>query len=234
MTTAIESATQVRWDLSPLYSGIDDPQLEKDLARLAAMERRFSTNYKGKLAERLGDAMKDYADIEMLSSKIESYLFLRESTDLSNAAIKAKHAKFQRDLSALQGEHLTFFELELVQLTDETLEIWYEDDDLVAKHKPWIEHVRLFKPHFLSEPVESALTKRSPFDSSSWAEFFDEVEADLQFTFRGNVANLTEILHLITESKDAQERADGMKCINEGLGERSRSIRRRRCTWWRD
>ncbi len=217
MTTTIESANQVRWDLSLLYSNIEDPQLDADLSTLADMAKHFSETYKGKLAERLGPAMKDYSEIEMLSGKITSYLFLRESTDLSSAVIKAKHARFQRELSALQGEHLTFFELELVQLSDETLDIWYEDDDMVAKHRPWIDHVRLLKPHFLSEPVESALTKRSPFDSSSWSEFFDEVEADLQFPFRGEMANLTEMLHLITESKDAAERAEGMKCVNDGL-----------------
>ena len=54
-------------------------------------------------------------------------------------------------------------------------------DPVVAKHRPWIEHIRTFKPHFLTEPVESALMKRSPFDSSSWGDFFDEVEADLEF-----------------------------------------------------
>jgi oligoendopeptidase F len=217
MATTIESANAVRWDLTLLYSEIEDPRLDADLGKLAKLVKHFSATYKGKLAEHLGPAIKDYAEIEMLSSKITSYLFLRESTDLSNAAIKAKHARFQRELSALQGEHLTFFELELVQLSDETLEVWYEDDDLVAKHRPWIEHVRLFKPHFLSEPVESALTKRSPFDSSSWGEFFDEVEADLQFNFRGATANLTEMMHVITESKDAEERAEGMKCVNDGI-----------------
>jgi oligoendopeptidase F len=217
METTIESANQVRWDLSPLYRDIDDPRLDADLSKLTRMAKHFSATYKGKLAELLGPAIKDYSEIEMLSSKITSYLFLRESTDLSNAAIKAKHARFQRELSALQGEHLTFFELELVQLSDETLEVWYEDDDLVAKHRPWIEHVRLFKPHFLSEPVESALMKRSPFDSSSWSEFFDEAEADLQFKFRGSAVNLTEMMHVITESKDAEERAEAMKCVNEGL-----------------
>jgi oligoendopeptidase F len=148
MATTIESANQVRWDLSLLYKDIDDPRLDADLSRLAGMAKRFSATYKGKLAERLGPAIKDYAEIEMLSGKIASYLFLRESTDLSSAVIKAKHAHFQRELSALQGEHLTFFELELVQLSDETLEIWYEDDDLVAKHRPWVDHVRLLKPHF--------------------------------------------------------------------------------------
>lgn len=217
MEKTIESAELVRWDLSPLYADISDPRLDSDLAQLTVMSKHFSQKYKGHLAGLLADAMRDYAEIEMLSGKIASYLFLRESTDLANAGIKAKHAAFQRELSAVRGEHLTFFELELVQLGDETLTEFYRLDPFVAKHRPWIEHVRTFKPHFLSEPVESALVKRSPFDSSSWGDFYDEVEADLEFKFQGETRNLTEMMHLISESKNGAERAEALKCVNDGL-----------------
>ena len=217
-TSTIEETNQVRWDLSILYADIDDPRLDSDLTNLAKMAKHFFVTYKGKLAELLGAAISDYSEIEMLHSKIASYLSLRESTDLSNAAIKATHAEVQRELSALSGEYLTFFELELVQLSSDVLEAWYAKDPFVSKHRPWIEHMRLFKPHFLSEPVESALTKRSPFSAGAWSEFFDEAEADLEFDFRGSTKNLTELLHLLTKSKDAQERAEALKSVNEGLG----------------
>jgi oligoendopeptidase F len=217
MENTMETAELIRWDLSILYADISDPRLDADLTELTGMAKRFSASYKGRLAELLGAAVRDYSEIDMLSGKITSYLFLRESTDLTNAGIKAKHAAFQRELSAVRGEHLTFFELELVQLDDATLKKFYDSDSFVAKHRPWIEHIRTFKSHFLSEPVESALTKRSPFDSSSWADFFDEVEADLNFEFRGGTKNLTEMMHLIAESKDGAERAEALKCVNDGL-----------------
>lgn len=216
-SSTIEDASQVRWDLSILYSDIDDPRLNSDLSQLAEMAESFFAAYKSKLAEHLGGAIKDYAEIEMLHGKIASYVSLRESTDLSNAAIKAKHAEIERELAALAGEYLTFFELELVQLSNDVLNAWYVKDPFVAKHRPWIEHMRLFKPHFLPEPVESALTKRSPFSSGAWSEFFDEAEADLEFDFRGSTKNLTELLHLLTKSKDAQERAEALKSVNKGL-----------------
>jgi oligoendopeptidase F len=217
MENTIESTDLIRWDLSILYTDINDPRLDSDLTELTAMAKHFSETYKGKLAELLGGAIRDYSEIEMLSGKINSYLFLRESTDLTSAAIKAKHAAFRRELSAIHGEHLTFFELELVQLSDDTLKTFYERDAVVSKHRPWIEHIRTFKRHFLTEPVESALVKRSPFDSSAWADFFDEVEADLNFEFRGGTKNLTEMMHLIAESKDAAERAEALQTVNSGL-----------------
>jgi oligoendopeptidase F len=217
MEKTIESAEQIRWDLSILYADINDPRLDSDLRDLTTLATHFSQNFKGRLADLLGEAIREYSEIEMLSGKIHSYLFLRESTDLTNPAIKAKHAAFQRELSAISGEHLTFFELELVQLSDETLAKFYEGDPFVSRHRPWIEHIRTFKRHFLSEPVESALVKRSPFNSSAWADFFDEVEADLNFEFRGATKNLTEMMHLIAESKDSNERAEAMKVVNGAL-----------------
>ena len=167
MANTLESTDLIRWDLSILYTDIADPRLDSDLGLLREMARNFSLTHKGKLAASLGAAIRDYSEIEMLSGKISSYLSLRESTDLTNAAIKAKHAAFQRELSAIGGEYLTFFELELVQLSDETLQIFYASDSVVSKHRPWIEHIRTFKRHFLTEPVEAALVKRSPFDSGS-------------------------------------------------------------------
>src|ERR1700719_5107936 len=137
MENIIESSELIRWDLSILYADIADPRLDPDLRELTAMAQHFSATYKGKLAELLGGAIKDYSEIEMLSGKISSYLFLRESTDLTNAAIKAKHAAVERELSAIRGEHLTFFELELVQLSDETLKTFYDRDPVVSKHRPW-------------------------------------------------------------------------------------------------
>jgi oligoendopeptidase F len=217
MTTQTDSTNDVRWDLNIFYADLTDPQLDSDLSDLATKAKNFETTHKGRLAETLGSAITEYAEIEMLAGKISSYLFLRESTDLANEAIKARHADFQRKLSAIRGEHLTFFELELVTLSNETLQSFYASDPVVAKHRPWIEQVRVFKPHFLTEPVESALIKRSPFDSGAWSDFFDEVEADLEFTFRGAKMNLTELLHLLTESKDSEERAQALKCVNDGL-----------------
>ena len=218
LATSDESTSKVRWDLSILYSDITDPRLDSDLATLARMAKEFSANYKDRLAERLDGAIRDFVDLDMLSGKISSFLFLKETTDLTNAAVKAKNAAVQREMSALRGEFLTFFELELVRLSDETLQKFYDQHPIVAKHRPWIEHIRTFKPHFLTEPVEAALTKRSPFDSSSWAEFFDEVEADLEFPISGRDAKSYRVAAYPDGIKDSAVRADALKCVNDGLG----------------
>jgi oligoendopeptidase F len=215
LNTAVDD---VRWDLTCLYSAIDDPQIDLDIAEFTKRAEEFRANYKGKLAATLGRAISDYSQLEMLGEKVMVYLFLRQSLDVTNEAVKAKVAEAQKTMSQIQGEYLTFFDLELVALDDTALERLYASDELVRKHRPWIEHRRVFKPHLLSEPVEAALTKRAPFGPSSWHEFFDECEADLRFDYAGEKKNLTEMLEFLTNSKDAAERAAVQKLINDGLG----------------
>ena len=214
----IESAAQnVRWDLSSIYSGVDDPQIDLDLSDFTRQAELFNASHKGKLAETLGRAISDYTELEMLGAKIMVYLFLQQSLDVTNEQVKAKVAEARKTMSQVQGEYLTFFELELVALDDVVLESWYAANEVAAKHRPWIEQQRIFKPHLLSESVESALTKRSPFGPSSWDEFFDECEADLRFELEGETRNLTEMLDILTTSKDAAKRAKAQKAINDGL-----------------
>ena len=152
--------SKIRWDLTCLYSGISDPQIDLDIAEFTKSAQQFSLNYKGKLADKLGAAISDYSELEMLGGKIMVYLSLEQSLDVTNEAVKAKIAAAHQAMSLIQGEYLTFFELELVALDDVTLEKLYASDTVVQRHRPWVEHQRVFKPHFLSEPVEAALTKR--------------------------------------------------------------------------
>ena|SRR3989344_1530514 len=218
MTNQKTGAEKVRWDLGVMYSKLDDPQIDADVNALAAKSKDFHAAHRGRLSETLAKALADYSEISMLGNKVSLYLHLRESTNVADAAVKAKIADVDRILSQAEGEYLTFFRIELAGLGDDTLEKLYASDAIVKKHRPWIEYVRIFKPHILSEPVESALTKRSPFGPGAWDEFFDELEADLRFEFRGEKKTLTEMLHLLTASKDASERSDAMLTINAGLG----------------
>jgi oligoendopeptidase F len=210
--------SNVRWDLTSIYSAIGDPQIDLDMAEFTRRAQQFSLDYKGKLSDKLGPSIVDYSELEMLGGKIMIYLSLQQSLDVTNEPVKSKIAEAQRTMSQVQGEYLTFFELELVALDDATLEKWYANDGVVQRHRPWIEHQRIFKPHFLSEPVEAALTKRSPFGPASWDEFFDECEADLRFEHKGETKNLTEMLDILTNSKDAAVRTEVQKTINDGLG----------------
>ena len=118
MPTQSTADGNVRWDLTAIYSAIDDPQIDLDIAEFTKQAQQFSLDYKGKLADRLGPAISDYSELDMLGGKIMVYLSLQQSLDVTNEAVKAKMAAAQQTMSQVQGEYLTFFELELVALDD--------------------------------------------------------------------------------------------------------------------
>ncbi len=211
-------AEKYQWDLSVFYTGIADPNIDNDLKKLTEIAAQFKSDYYGRLHEALGAALQGYSNIMILEYKILTYLFLLNSLDLGNDAVKARQADAEKIISNLQGEYLTFFEIELLNLDLHILDALYEKDPIVKRHKPWVEYARLFKPHILTEEVESALTKRSSFGSYAWTQFFHEFEADLEFEWKNEKKNLESMLHLLSESKDHDERAHILKVINEGCG----------------
>src|SRR5687768_6858756 len=210
-------AETVRWDLSFLYKGIDDPAIDADITLWCEGAKAFHEAHKGKLSESLGRAIADQAKLGMLSNKLMVYLYLRQSCDTGDAKVKAAIADAEKRMSAASADWLNFFDHELVALDDAAIASLAANDPAVKKHLPWIEHARVFKPHLLKEEVEAALTRRSPFGAGSWSEFFDEFEADLRFAWKGEEKTLTEMLHILSYDADPAVRADALAVINGGF-----------------
>ncbi len=217
-TQRTTGAETVRWDLTCMYSGLEDPSLDADVQTIERLCRAFRDTHKGNLATTLGRSLEDLAEISMLQNKTMVYLFLWSSTDLNNGPVKAKMAEVEKKVAEAAAEYLTFHDIEIVALDDAALASLAENDPVVKKHLPLLELTRVFKPHLLAENVEIALGKRSPFGPGAWAEFFDEAEADLRFTISDKVLTLTEITHLLSDSLDPIERAEALRVLNDGLG----------------
>jgi len=207
----------IYWDLTCMYKGLDDAQIDLDVRELVRMEEQFNKTYKGKLAEQLGQALTDYAALGMLSNKVMVYLYLTQSRDTTNALVKAKIADIERILNQSSALYMAFFAIELVALDDAVLEKWYATDEVVRKHRPYIEQARIFKPHLLTESVEAALTRRASFGAGSWSGLFDELESDLRFTYKNEEKTLTELLHVMSEIQNADDRAEILRVVNSGL-----------------
>lgn len=209
---------QARWDLSVLYTGIDDPQIAADLNSLLQMMERFASSYRGKLTDKLGTAITEYSEIVMLESKIQGYLFLLQTCNVSDATIKARYAEVNTRIDKASAQYLTFFRIEIMHLEDGVLSGLYTSDPVVGRHRPWIDQIRIFKSHALSEPVEAALTTRSSVGPYSWSEFFDEVESDISIDFESQKKSLKEVLHITAASQDADQRAQALEAVHHALG----------------
>ena len=212
-------AGHVRWDLSDLYRDLEDPALEADLSQFLSMAKDFDERHRGRLHETLGAALREQGAMQTLASKVLVYLMLRRSTDATNAQIERKMGQAQEALSVAEADHLNFFEHELVALSDERYEQLVESDPDVRHHRPYLDHLRANRRYLLSEEVERALTLRSPFGPSEWTEFTNELEAELRFELEGRQLTLPELLHVVSNDRDAGRRARALATLNRGLRE---------------
>src|SRR3979411_1386353 len=98
------SAKLPEWNLADLYSGIDAPEVTRDLQKMDAECVAFETDYKGKLAEHtagegggqwLGEAVRRYEAIDDLAGRLGSYAGLIHAGDSVDPAI----SKFYGDVS---------------------------------------------------------------------------------------------------------------------------------------
>src|SRR5450631_4150942 len=115
--TANKTGKLPQWNLADLYSGIDAPEVTRDLAKMDAECVAFETDYKGKLAERaakagggkwLAEAVRRYEAIDDLAGRLGSYAGLIHAGDSVDPSI----SKFYGDVSerlTSASVHLLFF-----------------------------------------------------------------------------------------------------------------------------
>src|SRR6202165_3313767 len=197
-STATKSATKPKtgklpeWNLADLYSGIDAPEVIRDLQKMDADCVAFETDYKGKLAEHtagedggkwLAEAVRRYEAIDDLAGRLGSYAGLIHAGDSVDPAI----TKFYGDVSERMTNasvHLLFFALELNRVDDAVIERAMQTPEL-AHYRPWIEDLRKEKPYQLEDRVEQLFHEKSQSGYAAWNRLFDQTISGLRFKVSG-------------------------------------------------
>jgi oligoendopeptidase F len=213
------SLTQTRWDLSDLYEGEEDPQLELDLAKLLEEVETFHSLYAGALGERLGEALDAQARITCMADQLMVYLFLRRSTDATNERIQQRLAQVREAFAEASANFLTFFEHELSDMTDDVYAGLLDTDARVKRHQPLLDHIRENRPYLLEQNVERALQLRAPFGAAEWSDYINEQETELRFDLDNETLTQAEILHVVSNDTDPARRAKALASVSDGLRE---------------
>src|SRR5260370_3798727 len=200
------------WNLADVYSGIDGPELTRDLTRLDAECVAFETDYKGKLAEQtakedggkwLAEAVRRYEAIEDLAGRLGSYAGLVHAGDSADPAI----SKFYGDVSERltnASVHLLFFALEFNRVDDAVIERAMQTPEL-AHYRPWIQDLRKDKPYQLEDRVEQLFHEKSQSGYAAWNRLFDQTISGLRFKVSGRELAIEPTLNLL------QDRAPGKR-----------------------
>ena len=206
----------IRWDLTQLYSGVEDVAIEADLQAQIKQMEAFDAAYKGKLSTQLGEAFAALEPIERLGSKLGIFFFLWLARDSADREADRVSSRVQEALAQASARHLTFFDLELGAMGWDAVEPQMAHPQ-VAKHAAYIKRVQDLHKYALSEQAEAVMTMQSPFGAGAWADMMDELEGQLRFHLEGKDYNLPEILHIMSEDRDRERRAAAMKVTNATL-----------------
>ncbi|MCW8915264.1 MAG: M3 family oligoendopeptidase [Magnetovibrio sp.] len=212
-----QTAELPQWDLSHLYSGPDDSQLESDLEEAMKRSKSFADNYAGKLAglsgAQFGTAIAEYEVISEILHKTMSYGQLLFSVNTGDGEVGRFYQTLQERVTEISSDTL-FFTLEINRLEDGVLAEKLKDD-ASARYQPWLGEVRMYRDHQLSDDIEKLLLEKSVTGRSAWVRLFEETFADMRFDVEGVGEGLTqsEVLNLLSD-KDENKR----KAASAGFG----------------
>jgi oligoendopeptidase F len=202
------------WNLSDLYSGLDDPAIKRDLDRADAACIAFETQYKGKLADLaasaqagagIAEAVHSYEEIDDLMGRLGSYAGLIHAGNTVDPARTKFYGDVQERLTAA-STHLLFFSLELNRIDDALLEAAMADPAL-GHYRPWLEDVRRYRPYQLEDRVEQLFHEKSMTAASAWNRQFDATIANLRFEVRGKTLAIEPTLNLLQDRSGEKRKA---------------------------
>jgi oligoendopeptidase F len=211
-----EAGKLPEWNLSDLYSGIDAPEVVRDLARMDADCVAFETDYKGKLAERtaasdggtwLAEAVRRYEAIDDLAGRLGAFAGLVHAGDSVDPAI----SKFYGDVSERltnASVHLLFFPLELNRTDDAVIEQAMQAPSL-GHYRPWIEDLRKDKPYQLEDRIEQLFHEKSQSGYAAWNRLFDQTISALRFKVGGKDLAIEPTLSLLQDRLPGKRKAAG-------------------------
>ena len=172
-----------RWDLSDLYPAMDAPEIEADLTKATEAAAAFEAMHKGQLAALdaagLAHAIAAYERIEEILGRLASYAGLQFAIDSTDSA-RGRFSQGVSERITTIGTHLLFFSLELNALDDAHVEALLEGEGPLARWRPFLRDLRVFRPHQLPPEIERVLHEKEVTGRAAWSRLFDETIAGLR------------------------------------------------------
>jgi oligoendopeptidase F len=189
----VNGSENIRWDLTDLFNGIDDPKINESLAlssdRAVAFTRKYKNNIKDLTPIDLNHAYTELIEVLEPIYRVHQYGSLSLSTNTSNDGVKRLSSKIEQKLSSISNKIL-FFSLELAARKDlESLENIPELEDF----KYNLNQTHKTKKYNLSEKEEQLINLKSLTGKSAFKKLYSEYTSSFSFEFEldGDIKSMT-------------------------------------------
>ncbi len=214
--------TQTQWSLSPLFSSVDSPEVRQAIDELKAQVSAFEAN-RARLKpdispEEFFEIVRSLEAINHLGYRLYGFAGLSFAADTQDQGIMAFLGQVEQLMAELQNRVLFF-------------SLWWKDLDdhnaarLMAKagdYRYWLEEMRHFKPHTLSEAEEKIINIKNVTGSSALGNLYDTITNRYVFKMEvdGEIKELTRgELMVYARSNNADWRARAYQELYRVYGE---------------
>ena len=175
-----EVPAELTWRLEDIYPNEDLWEEElQEAGNIAAKVRE----YEGRLSESAQsfyNALKLYDDCALKLDRVGGYSFMRHDQDAGNSHYQELELKAQ-SASVRISEELAFMEPEILEIPDDVLARFYEEEPGIRDYDVTIREIRRLKEHTLSKEMEQLLASAGEMAQTASNGFGMLSNADLKF-----------------------------------------------------
>lgn len=215
-----EKIDHLVWDLTDLYSDINDPKLEADVKAIENLCKSFSKKYKNSDLYKQDSTEGDIAllsaikDWESLSESIGTakplfYLMNLQNTDSNNNDVEAKLGIFDPRVTSAANE-VVFFMLNVGKIPVERQNRLLRDSQFEL-YKYFLERTFLTAKYNLSEDAEKVNSLLERPARTLWIDGFEKLMNQQTVKFKGDnipLAKAIDLVHQIPETKERHALSD--------------------------
>ena len=182
-----------RWDLSPLYDSLEDPQIEKDFERLSKIVEDSRTLFETEAGavEQIKEGVKLSEELSELVTKLASYLVLRMNADTSISKTIALLNRIRGIMAGFQPFEVGLKRLVAAQDIDELI----KENEL--QHYEFMLHESKAEAGFLLDAeLEELIAHLNIYGVGAWENLFDQLTSTASVEMDGESKTLTELRNL--------------------------------------
>lgn len=185
------------WNLQNLYLGLDDPKFKMDQDylddKIIELTNLSKSLGKGDIKKQLKEFIIMFEDLEVLASKLGSFVSLSLATDATNQA-------FNNAMVVLRQKFLkitlpsTLFEKFVAEI--DNLNDIIKEDDLLTEYQFMLSEIKENSIHLLSDEEEVLAAELNQSGGILFAKMHSDLTSTLEVDYEGEKLNLSQVRNL--------------------------------------
>ncbi|NHJ47541.1 MAG: M3 family oligoendopeptidase [Asgard group archaeon] len=164
-------AEEINVDLSEIFSGIDDPKIDKSFDKLKSLVSKLSTKHLGKIrgynAKQLLELFQEYEHYLAKNEDLRVFINMTYYSNMLVEESQALHNKYNT-IANDNRKKLTFIRLEVTELIAKNQDMI--KDPILSSYKNLLTVYCNFAPHVLTEVEEQLIIEKDQFGVNAWAQ----------------------------------------------------------------